>query len=96
MNNNFLLITSKKNKYFGQIEKLMSESLINTTMVYIEDNFDDENFDIIYSFTTLDKVDKRYINYKFYQNYKSKLEVQLQLRIEDTLKFHLKLLQLFY
>lgn len=73
--NKLLLVASKQNKYLGQVDKIIKESSFECKYAFIEDNFSYENY-IIYSFTKLDDINKNVINYKFYQNYKSKLEVQ--------------------
>lgn len=77
--NKLLLITSKQNKYVDQINKIIKESLFESRLTFKEDNFNCEDY-IIYLFTKLDEVNENVINYKFYQNYKSKLEVQQLLK----------------
>ena len=73
--NKLLLIVSRQNKYLGQVNKIIKESSFESSYSFKEDGFSYEN-NIIYSFTNLDKVNKNVINYKFYQNYKNKLQVQ--------------------
>ena len=78
MNNSLTILTSKSNKYQGQIDKIVSTSSFNVKKVFIEDGVDYTN-DIVYSFTRLINVSSNVINYKFYLNYLNKKQVQVLL-----------------
>lgn len=78
MKNKLVIITSKSNKYEGQIDKIINEASFIVNKIYIEDNYDCPN-DIIYSFINLNKITNSVINYNFYLNYKDKKEVQILL-----------------
>ena len=76
MNKKLVILTSKTNKYQGQIDKIVSTSSFNVKKVFIEDGVDYTN-DIVYSFTRLINVSSNVINYKFYLNYLNKKQVQV-------------------
>lgn len=78
MNNSLTILTSKSNKYQGQIDKIVSTSSFNVKKAFIEDGVDYTN-NIVYSFTRLINVSSNVINYKFYLNYLSKKQVQVLL-----------------
>ncbi len=78
MKNNLTILTSKSNKYEGQIDKIINQASFKVNKVYIEDNFSYDD-SIIYSFTNVNKITKNVINYKFYLNYKDKKQIQIAL-----------------
>ena len=78
MKNNLTILTSKSNKYEGQIDKIINQASFNVNKVYIEDNFSYDD-SIIYSFSDVNKITKNIINYKFYLNYKDKRQIQIAL-----------------
>ena len=76
--NNLTILTSKSNKYEGQIDKIINQASFKVNKVYIEDNFSYDD-SIIYSFANVTKITKNIINYKFYLNYKDKKQIQIEL-----------------
>ena len=76
--NNLTILTSKSNKYEGQIDKIINQASFKVNKVYIEDNFSYDD-SIIYSFANVTKITKNIINYKFYLNYKDKKQIQIAL-----------------
>ena len=78
MKNNLTILTSKSNKYEGQIDKIINQASFKVNKVYIEDNYSYDD-SIIYSFTNVNKITKNVINYKFYLNYKDKKQIQIAL-----------------
>ena len=78
MKNNLTILTSKSNKYEGQIDKIINQASFKVNKVYIEDNFSYDD-SIIYSFANVTKISKNIINYKFYLNYKDKKQIQIEL-----------------
>ena len=76
--NNLTILTSKSNKYEGQIDKIINQASFKVNKVYIEDNFSYDD-SIIYSFANVTKITKNIINYKFYLNYIDKKQIQIEL-----------------
>lgn len=75
MKNSLIILTSKLNKYQGQIDKIIRESSFNVIKAFIEEYGDYTN-NFVYSFTRLINVSNNVINYKFYLNYLNKKQVQ--------------------
>ena len=75
MKNSLIILTSKSNKYQGQIDKIIRESSFNVVKAFIEEDGDYTN-NFVYSFTRLINVYNNVINYKFYLNYLNKKQVQ--------------------
>lgn len=87
----FIIIASKKGKYFKQIDKLINESLIEAKSYYIEDllisdikfNSDDllyfmcSNYSLIKSYLLTRIIDAEIINKTFLLKEKTKKDVQL-------------------